>query len=195
MRNRRAFTLIELLVVIAVIAILAAILFPVFARAREKARQTNCLSNLKQFGLATMSYCQDYDEKYPGHTSQAGNPSLDWPFALMPYVKSAQIIRCPSALPPPTHMTIDNQPLCYGFNCWYLSFNRISRVEDAAGTILCADSNGDNRIGPDYPVREARVSGCGHCLMVRHNGGLNVTFADGHAKFMKIETIESNDTL
>src|SRR5213082_1669007 len=65
-RVRRGFTLIELLVVIAIIAILAAILFPVFAQAREKARQTSCLSNIKQLGLSAMMYVEDYDETYPG---------------------------------------------------------------------------------------------------------------------------------
>ncbi len=71
---RKGFTLIELLVVIAIIAILAAILFPVFAKAREKARQTSCLSNMKQIGLASMMYAQDYDERLPGSCG----PRTDW---------------------------------------------------------------------------------------------------------------------
>src|SRR5436305_5617690 len=74
-KNRKAFTLIELLVVIAIIAILAAILFPVFAKAREKARQASCLSNLKQIGLATMQYVQDYDETYYPHRWNSGPDS------------------------------------------------------------------------------------------------------------------------
>jgi len=78
---RKGFTLIELLVVIAIIAILAAILFPVFARAREKARQTSCLSNMKQIGLAFMMYTQDYDETLPGISFSAtgANPGAVWP--------------------------------------------------------------------------------------------------------------------
>jgi prepilin-type N-terminal cleavage/methylation domain-containing protein len=76
MKNRRGFTLIELLVVIAIIAILAAILFPVFAQAREKARQTSCLSNLKQIGLAFKMYVQDYDERWPNNNQINGNPAI-----------------------------------------------------------------------------------------------------------------------
>jgi prepilin-type N-terminal cleavage/methylation domain-containing protein/prepilin-type processing-associated H-X9-DG protein len=100
---RRAFTLIELLVVIAIIAILAAILFPVFARARENARRSSCQSNLKQIGLGIMQYSQDYDEKFvflgdPGSSSTPcpyGTGNV-WADLVQPYLKSKQIFKCPS---------------------------------------------------------------------------------------------------
>jgi len=122
-RNKAGFTLIELLVVIAIIAILAAILFPVFAKARENARRASCQSNLKQMGLAFTQYTQDYDEKYPFmgpflNGNGAHLPSAQWPTGgtyladpdaggtvglyqtwqdtLQPYVKSVQIFKCPS---------------------------------------------------------------------------------------------------
>src|SRR5436853_560395 len=85
--TRRAFTLIELLVVIAIIAILAAILFPVFAQAREKARQASCLSNMRQIGTAITMYAQDYDETYPlGRTTNT--PVVYWFQMVEPYVKA-----------------------------------------------------------------------------------------------------------
>ncbi len=102
---KQGFTLIELLVVIAIIAILASILFPVFARARENARRSSCQSNLKQIGLGVMQYVQDYDEKYPPSgfrnatnssctsTAQRCNP---WQGLVQPYVKSRQVFACPS---------------------------------------------------------------------------------------------------
>jgi prepilin-type N-terminal cleavage/methylation domain-containing protein/prepilin-type processing-associated H-X9-DG protein len=103
MRGRSGFTLIELLVVIAIIAILAAILFPVFARAREKARQASCLSNLKQLGLGVLMYAQDYDESWPMAYSLAeGVPAgTSWPLKtwfmdIQPYVKNWQLLKCPS---------------------------------------------------------------------------------------------------
>ncbi len=93
----KGFTLIELLVVIAIIAILAAILFPVFAKAREKARQSSCLSNEKQILLAQVQYTQDYDEKFPpGHNDHFPNgQGMAWCQILQPYVKSTQVFRCP----------------------------------------------------------------------------------------------------
>ena len=102
--RKKAFTLIELLVVIAIIAILAAILFPVFARARENARRASCQSNLKQIGLGVLQYIQDYDEKYPNQASDGvtiANPMGSSPFTVpdktFPYIKSAQIWKCPSS--------------------------------------------------------------------------------------------------
>jgi len=92
--HRSAFTLIELLVVIAIIAILAAILFPVFAQAREKARQTSCLSNEKQITLAILMYAQDYEETFPVGVRDDWNNS--WPVLVEPYVKSIDVFRCPS---------------------------------------------------------------------------------------------------
>src|SRR5436305_11750411 len=86
-RSQAAFTLIELLVVIAIIAILAAILFPVFAQARDKARQTMCLSNGKQIGMALSMYTQDFDEKLP-RVWTGGPPARDWTLDLLPYIRT-----------------------------------------------------------------------------------------------------------
>ncbi|MCE5240819.1 DUF1559 domain-containing protein [bacterium] len=107
---RRGFTLIELLVVIAIIAILAAILFPVFAKAREKARQASCLSNVRQLAVAFHQYATDYDGMLPdlltGRDTGVASMYIYWPWALYPYVKNGQIFACPSctwgqSLPPP----------------------------------------------------------------------------------------------
>lgn len=110
--KRRAFTLIELLVVIAIIAILAAILFPVFAKAREKARQTACLSNEKQMGLGMVQYIQDNDESFPSGTyGKNPVPGRGWAGQVYPYIKNLSVFLCPDmaiATPPRT--------LTYGFN-------------------------------------------------------------------------------
>ncbi|RYZ85274.1 MAG: DUF1559 domain-containing protein [Proteobacteria bacterium] len=98
-QTKKAFTLIELLVVIAIIAILAAILFPVFGRARENARRSSCQSNLKQMALGLKQYTQDYDEKFPlaanSANTTAGYASA-WAPAIQPYIKSLQLFQCPS---------------------------------------------------------------------------------------------------
>lgn len=94
-RAKSAFTLIELLVVIAIISVLAAILFPVFARARENARKTSCLSNVRQLGLAFTQYFQDYDEQFP-LLGKNGAPDTSWIYTMQPYIRSTQMLRCPS---------------------------------------------------------------------------------------------------
>ena len=103
-QGQAAFTLIELLVVIAIIAILAAILFPVFARARENARRSSCQSNLKQIALGVKQYIQDYDEKFPLATAAltASAGTVGWADSIQPYLKSSQIYQCPSESNAPT---------------------------------------------------------------------------------------------
>lgn len=104
---RTAFTLIELLVVIAIIAILAAILFPVFAKVREKARQTSCLSNEKQIGLAFQQYIEDYDETLPTMNNSSNGVSENWAGEIYPYIKSVNVFSCPdnpSSKAPITYM-------------------------------------------------------------------------------------------
>ncbi len=133
--RKSAFTLIELLVVIAIIAILAAILFPAFARARENARRSSCQSNLKQIGLGVMQYVQDYDERFPlnntgayatfGQSPQFG----EWMLRLQPYTKSIQIFRCPSSAKGDSDIFLDDgtgakklpSHFNYGANEWIMS--------------------------------------------------------------------------
>jgi prepilin-type N-terminal cleavage/methylation domain-containing protein/prepilin-type processing-associated H-X9-DG protein len=128
-RTRSGFTLIELLVVIAIIAILAAILFPVFAQAREAARKTSCLSNTKQIGLGVMMYVQDYDEMYPTNV-WGGAPvgttdnvlgkdtitAVHWVWQILPYIKNRQVFVCPSDPNPKSGWTgySDVQDDCWG---------------------------------------------------------------------------------
>ncbi len=139
--RRSAFTLIELLVVIAIIAILAAILFPVFAQAREKARQTTCLSNLKQMGLGLLQYVQDYDENIPRMNYQNFAASNDyrnnkWMDVINPYIKNTDIFTCPSDRLdpngryrfPPTLRTNYTQYGSYGMNNAYYSGSGVSGV-------------------------------------------------------------------
>lgn len=164
--KKRGFTLIELLVVIAIIAILAAILFPVFSRAREQARKSACLSNMKQIGLALAMYAQDWDETFPfWRPPCAGDANypvggLCWTEQLIPYIKNAGVFHCPSAIqesgwpvdcyPGGVGRPQNNLPRCnYGYNevimnggvawCWPGS-HKLAALVSPTDTMVIADS-------------------------------------------------------
>jgi len=217
--NRRGFTLIELLVVIAIIAILAAILFPVFAKAREKARQSSCLSNQKQIALAIIGYAVDYDGKLPMYyatVSPANWPLKQWFDDVEPYMKNVQLILCPSG---GESRLGGNRPgwspriyVCYQVNPWACSGgrgapdNNGAHFTHPAETILtfdalragrwCAEpfgyySRDDNCRGRPAGIPRASSSGLVNGKDYgRHNGGANVSFCDGHGKWLKSGTWE-----
>ena len=201
--KRRGFTLIELLVVIAIIAILAAILFPVFAKAREKARQTTCLSNVKQLTLGFMMYAQDYDEyirsAYLPHTDSA---YWSWMFGIEPYVKNTQVFVCPSESASMSWGG-STKPLSYGMNYNYLGYSTsqyvLAQIQHPSQTVLIGDSGphinsartsilsshtqyitwASQDPPPEFPDRPYTES---HAVYTRHNETANVGFCDGHAK-------------
>ncbi len=189
MDRRTGFTLIELLVVIAIIAILAAILFPVFARAREKARQTSCLSNLKQIGLSEKMYEQDYDEKtasYDSHPGGLSSPnSYRYGEMLEPYLKNDQISLCPSddrdsgwSYGPnisnvSPSITISGQSFSYLY-----CFRKISHFEYPAELALFTETH-----GAYWRYRGSEPDNVDNDE-VRHNEGMNVAYLDGHAKWV-----------
>jgi prepilin-type N-terminal cleavage/methylation domain-containing protein/prepilin-type processing-associated H-X9-DG protein len=203
--QRRGFTLIELLVVIAIIAILAAILFPVFAQSREKARQAACLSNLRQLGMAVTQYAQDHDETYwlGPYTATIGGRSLRLgpPDYLFPYVKNSAVFSCPSE-PEDLDLKLFIEETqarggCYGgsagawpgtvrfFSC---TTNRslfgrpLSQVPRPADTSVIYD--GYSVCGGNPPGNLAAIL-ARRGRTPRHHEGLNVAYADGHAGYRK----------
>ncbi len=204
-RERPAFTLIELLVVIAIIAILAAILFPVFAKAREKARQSSCLSNFKQLGLGMLQYAQDYDEKFTGMSLSSGQPNpvvpgdtyfnyysggpyyFDcWSNGIYPYVKNVQIYRCPST-------TYENYGVSYGVPAY--------GANPAGGYVtMFGASSGPAMSSLKRPSEILMITekgaggGCQYLLSTQyyacrdsHNEGGNLVYFDGHTKWLRFE--------
>ena len=202
--HRRGFTLIELLVVIAIIAILAAILFPVFAKAREKARQASCLSNIKQMATAGMMYSQDYDEMFPISHQVDSDFSRRWCETLIPYVKNSQIWRCPSdgGVVNSWSTGPDAFACSYASN-FKLAQTAVGKVVQPAGTVWMSDAGARYTVGVGLNSPVAALEGswilydpfgptvadsnwCGP--NPRHNEMSNVNFVDGHAKAMKPET-------
>ena len=196
--TRKAFTLIELLVVIAIIAILAAILFPVFSRARENARKTSCQNNLKQLGIGVLQYTQDFDESFPT-TGTTHTLSALW--VIQPYVKSTQVLQCPS------ESTAGNaSPSSANYSDYF--YNREFGVSTSplqqssllkpTLTILMGDSlagASTNRTGGctlDPTLGVTTGTGCGAAGLAqmpafnRHLEGVNLLFTDGHVKFAKL---------
>jgi prepilin-type N-terminal cleavage/methylation domain-containing protein/prepilin-type processing-associated H-X9-DG protein len=194
---RRGFTLIELLVVIAIISILAAILFPVFARARENARRASCQSNLKQIALGIMQYTQDYDEKYPlRQAPKASGSGITYVTAIEPYMKSSQIFICPSGSRD-VALTENNSPPAadkmwrvetpafaanaegsYGMNLNLTGSSGVSMatVDQPAITALVFDCSWYDSAGAALPADSMMEA-------ARHLDGSNIGYADGHVKF------------
>lgn len=162
-RSQRGFTLIELLVVIAIIAVLAAILFPVFAMAREKARQTSCLSNMKQLATASMIYMQDYDQRtvFGGYVwdwgwTQYPAYGAGWAGTLMPYIKNTDVLVCPTDPTSPTPASGDvpaGKVVSYMYNinasAWGHGVN-ISRIPGPTKSIMFFEGYG-NTANVDKP--------------------------------------------
>ena len=209
---RRGFTLIELLVVIAIIAILAAILFPVFAQARESARRASCLSNTKQFGSATMMYVQDYDESYPMSlyaVNSGGKKVFSVYDAVQPYMKNVGVFMCPSepqSMDWDAFLTQGPPNGCLGGalgasmgNFKYASYNANYAVFQEGNPSNIFGSGGSPVVTMAYLPRPTDTTVfydgvllCGFQSPIaraqkapRHMEGVNATYADGHAKYQK----------
>ncbi len=218
--NKKGFTLIELLVVIAIIAILAAILFPVFAKAREKARQSNCASNVRQICSGLNMYNQDYDERLPGGGSTWWNGTVaigGYVDAIAPYLKNTQIFTCPSdsvkncisgnpsynfrsAILPGTP---PYQLLSYGYNYFLGADGAVApnQIQFPSQTGLIAEEI--ERPYLSYVVAPVpAIAGVTAILDVtqnrytnvaasRHSDGMNVGYLDGHCKWCKKDQLGS----
>lgn len=212
--RRDGFTLIELLVVVAIIAILAAILFPVFAQAREKARQSVCLSNEKQMGSALMMYTQDYDQRLPGDVlgypaiyptappNQQRSSHTTWELLLQPYVKNLQIFLCPSHEPHgwiPWQTWWNPKPRVmndYGLNYTLVhppeppTYPRnlsgdLDGVPYPAETLLAVDLKSSYKLYMFTPWYNPSRYPQRIPELQTHHGGANFVYCDGHARWIQ----------
>ncbi len=201
------FTLIELLVVIAIIALLAAILFPVFSRARENARRSSCQSNLKQIGIGVMQYVQDYDDYFPtlhndtGAGSFAGNGNLDtgeeaWATLIQPYIKNTSVYQCPSektdgsSTPTSTSYTDLSYNSFFAITNGAIDVKHMAEMTAPTQTVMIFESptgnaraNGNGK-GSNTTCKLAILPGTATTgAAQRHLQGSNYIFADGHVKW------------
>lgn len=213
MKKKTGFTLIELLVVIAIIAILAAILFPVFAKAREKARQTTCANNLKNLGTAIMMYLEDYDETYPFaylDETYKGKSATDWYGNLQPYIKNTDVYLCPSA--PSKLYWMGNYSSNRGIMPYHhggyqvgpfaaaslIAPAEIYAIFDGSYYSLANTDIGLNGAWGAWLPGAGKYNGqpfqgdatyLSDYMGGRHNEGINMAFADGHVKFLKSQVV------
>jgi prepilin-type N-terminal cleavage/methylation domain-containing protein/prepilin-type processing-associated H-X9-DG protein len=202
-KQKTGFTLIELLVVIAIISILASILFPVFARARENARRTSCQSNVKQIMLGIAQYTQDYDEKYMPLYQL--NPVANWTNPLDPYLKSTQILNCPSN-PNPSFKNVLHFNPHYGLNILLFQVapllpsgvpdgRALASIQQPASTIILADSADTSAVAPHGIAAFAGgADNATYWVQYRHLETANVGFADGHVKAMRQTALDVKST-
>lgn len=215
--KRRAFTLVELLVVVGVLAIVAAILFPLFARSRES-RRPSCQNNLKQLALGFKQYNNDFDERYPlvQVTANTGsttyNPPYGWADALQPYIRNTQVYQCPSDSAEGSEISSDFGYTDYWYNANFMVFYKgqwtgapESMLSSVAQTIIAGD--GGNTDGK--PTGDARYNICGDGTSLTkfgqrctpapvgnatypaaqlHLDGANFAYADGHVKWLRGNT-------
>ncbi len=208
MRRENGFTLIELLVVIAIIAILAAMLLPTLSKARERARQAVCLSNLKQIGLAVKMYGQDWDGFFPDGLSQSGYGINSWMAGLSHpdrgggYLKDLKVYICPSSYAYPPLPTGYQWPNKYTYSVYYdggaimlrgnISMFARTAINDISRIIYCVDGWRNMAGWGGWTWVYARTStqaaqANAYSPHVRHNGLVGMLFLDGHAEMLKLE--------
>jgi len=192
MKIRNAYTLIEILVVLGIVSLLSAILFAAFSRVREKSRSSSCQNNLRQIQMATQMYADD-NSRYPFWFGEYpitdplvfNKPGIGWAVRILPYVKNRSIFHCPSeptdASDDPNASLTIGQPAFnnYGYNIW-LSDELESHLTTPSTTLTFSDEIPSPAWDFIHSINQAKD----YSFQIRHSGGLNCAFADGHVKWL-----------